>query len=89
MFQECKMISNYLTLPCTHLTLLAPLPRSRFGRMRRVLRHRDAEKSVGATDFSAPLYRNIFLPCLCRVVACRLCRLRVGKSGNILHCVKY
>ena len=78
MFQECKMISKYLTHP-------TPLPRSRFCRMRWVLRHRDVEKSVGATDFSAPLYRNILLPCLCRVAARRLCRLCVGKIGSILH----
>ena len=34
MFQECKMISKYLTLPCIHLTHPTPLSRSRFGRMR-------------------------------------------------------
>ena len=85
MFQECKMISKYLTHPCIHLTHLTPLPRSRFGRMRRVLRYRDAEKSVGATDFSVPLYRNIFLPCLCRVATCMLCRMRVGEICSILH----
>ena len=54
MFQECKMIPKYLTLPCIHLTHLTPLPRSQIGRMRRVLHHRDVEKSVGATDFPAP-----------------------------------
>ena len=85
MFQECKMISKYLTLPCTHLTHLTPLPRSHFCRMRWIIRHRDAEKSVGATDFSVPLYRNIFLPCLCRVAACMLCRMRVGEIYSILH----
>ena len=85
MFQECKMISKYLTLPCTHLTHLTPLPRSRFGRMRRVLRHRDVDKSVGATDFPAPLYCNIFLSCLCRVAARVVCRLRVGEICSILH----
>ncbi len=71
MFQECKMISKDLTLPCTHLTHPTPLPRSRFCRMRWVLRHRDVEESVGATDFSAPLYRNILQPCLYHVAACR------------------
>ena len=85
MFQECKMISKYLTLSYTHLTHPSLLPRSRFVRMQQVLRHRDVEKSVGATDFSAPLCRNILLPCLCRVAACRLCRLRVSGICNILH----
>ena len=85
MFQECKMISKYLTLPCIHLTLLTPLPRSRFCRMRWVAHHGDVEKSVGATDFSVPLCRNILLPCLCRVAVCRLCRLSVGGVGSILH----
>ena len=85
MFQECKMSSKYLTHPCIHLTHHTPLPRSRFVRMRRVLRHRDVEKSVGATDFSAPLCRNIFLPCLCRVAARGVCRLRVGEINGILH----
>ena len=79
------MISKYLTLSCIHLTHHTPLLRSRFCRMRWVLRHRDVEKSVGATDFSAPLCRNILLPCLCRVAACRLCRLRVSGICNILH----
>ena len=86
--QECKMISKYLTLPCTHLTRPTPLSRSQFCRMRWILRHRDVEDSVGATDFPAPLCRDIFLPCLCRVVACRLCRMCVGGFGSILHCVK-
>ena len=85
MFQECKMISKYLTLPCIHLTHLTPLLRSRFYRMRWVLHHRDVEESVGATDFSVPLCCNILLPCLCRVAACRLCRLCVGGFGSILH----
>ena len=85
MFQECKMISKYLTLPCIHLTRPTPLPRSRFGRMRWGLRHRDVEKSVGATDFSAPLCRNIALPYLCRVAVCGVCRLRVGGIRSILH----
>ena len=85
MFQECKMISKDLTHPCTHLTHPTPLPRSRFGRMRWVIRHGDVDKSVGATDFSAPLCRNILLPCLCRVAACGVCRMRVGKIGGILH----
>ena len=84
-FQECKMISKYLTLPCTHLTRPTPLSRSQFCRMQWVLRHRHAEKSVGATDFSVPLCRAIVLPCLCCVVACRLCRLRVGSICGILH----
>ena len=85
MFQECKMISKYLTHPCTHLTHPSPLSHSRFGRMQWVLRHRDAEKSVAPTDFSVPLCRDTFLPCLCRVAACRLCRLRVGRICSILH----
>ena len=92
MFQECKMISKYLTLPCTHLTHPTPLSRSRFGRMRWGIRYRGAEKSVGATDFSAPLCRDIVLPYLCRVAACgvcKLCRLRVGSISSILHSVKY
>ena len=89
MFQECKMISKHLTLPCTHLTHLTPLPHGRFGRMRWVLRHADVEKSVGATDFSVPLCRDIFLPCLCRVAACGVCRMRVGDIGSILHYVKH
>ena len=79
------MISKYLTHPCTHLTRPSPLPRSRFCRKRRGLHHREVEESVGATDYSAPLCRNILLPCLCRVAACRLCRMRVGGICNILH----
>ena len=79
------MISKYLTLPCIHLTHLTLLPRSRFGRVRWVIHHRDVEKSVGATDFSAPLCCDVLLPCLCRVAACRLCRLCVGKICSILH----
>ncbi len=92
MFQECKIISKYLTLSYIHLTRPTPLPRSRFGRMLWGLRHWDVEKSVGATDFSAPLCRDIVLPCLCRVAACgvcKLCRLRVGSISSILHSVKY
>ena len=58
---------------------------SLFGRMRRVVRHWDVEQSVGATDFSAPLCCDILLPCLCRVAACGVCRLRVGGIGSILH----
>ena len=85
MFQECKMISKYLTHPCTHLTHHTPLPSSRFVRMRWVIHHWDVEKSVGATDFSAPLCRDIALPCLCRVAACGVCRMRVGDIDNILH----
>ena len=53
MFQECKISSKYLTLPCIHLTHHTPLPPSLFGRVWWVLRHRDVEKSVGATDFEA------------------------------------
>ena len=67
MFQECKMISKYLTHSCIHLTHLTPLSRGRFGRVQWIIRHRDVEKSVGVTDFSAPLCRNIALPYLCRV----------------------
>ena len=85
MFQVCKMISKYLTLPCIHLTHHPPLSGSRFGRMRWGIRHREVEESDGATDFSAPLCRDIFLPCSCRVAACGLCRLRVGGIGSILH----
>ena len=85
MFQECKMISKYLTHPCTHLTHRTPLPRSRFGRMWWVMQHRDVEKSVGATDFSVPLCRDVILPYLCRVAACVLCRLCVGEIYSILH----
>ena len=58
---------------------------SQFGRMRRVVRHWDVEQSVGATDFPVPLCCDIYLPRLCRVAACVVCRLRVGKIGNILH----
>ena len=76
-FQECKMIPKYLTHPCIHLTHLTPLSHSRFCRMRWILRHWDVEDSVGATDFSAPLCRDIFLPWLYRVAASRLCRLCV------------
>jgi hypothetical protein len=64
MFQECKMISKYLTLPCIHLTHPTPLPRSQYGRMRWIIRHRDVEQSVGTTDFSAPLCRDIPPPVL-------------------------
>ena len=85
MFQECKMISKYLTLSCIHLTHHTPLLRNQFCRMRWVIRHRDIDKSVGATDFSTPLCRDIVLPCLCRVAVCGLCRLRVGDIGSILH----
>ena len=81
----CKMISKYLTHPCIHLTHLTPLSCSQFGRMRWSLRHGDVEKSVGATDFSVPLCCDAILPCLCRVAAYRVCRLRVGKTGSILH----
>ena len=66
MFQECKMISKYLTHSCTHLTHLTPPSRSRFGRMRWVIHHRDVEKSVGATDFPAP-YAVILFSRACAV----------------------
>ena len=89
MFQECKMISKYLTLSCIHLTHLTPPPRSWFERMLWGLRHWDVEKSVGATDFSVPLCCDITLPYLCRVAAYGLCRWRVGGIGSILHKVKY
>ena len=85
MFQECKMISKYLTHSYIHLTHPTPPPRSRFGRMLWGVRHRDVEKSVGATDFSVPLCCDITLPYLCRVAACGLCRLRVGGIDSILH----
>ena len=85
MFQECKMISKYLTHPYIHLTHHTPLPRSHFCRMRWVIRQRDVEKSVGATDFSAPLCCDAILPCLCRAAARGVCRMRVGKIGGILH----
>ena len=88
MFQECKMISKYLTHLCTHLTHHTPPPRSRFCRMRWFLRHWDVEKSVGATDFSVPLCRNIALPCLCRVAVRGVCRMRVGDIDSILHWAK-
>ena len=85
MFQECKMISKYLTLHCIHLTHLTPPSCSLFGRVRWGIRHRDVEQSVGATDFSAPLCRDVILPCLCRVAACGLCKLYVGGIDSILH----
>ena len=85
MFQECKMISKYLTLPCIHLTHPTPLPCSRFGRMRWIIRHKDIGKPVGATDFSAPLCRGITLPYLCHVATCVVCRLCVGGICSILH----
>ena len=74
-FNSVRCIQSILHTPCIHLTHHPPLPHSRFGRMRRALRHRDVEKFVGATDFSVPLCRNIALPCLCRVAACGACRL--------------
>ena len=86
--QECKMISKYLTLPCTHLTHPTPLSHSRFGRMRWGIRYRGAEKSVGATDFSAPLCRDIVLPCLCRVAASGALSCRASSPAGTLHCVK-
>ena len=74
-FKSLRCVQSILHIPCIHLTHHTPLPHSRFGRMRWVLRHRDVEKFVGATDFSVPLCRNIGLPCLCRVAACGACRL--------------
>ena len=79
------MISKYLTHSYIHLTHPTLLPRSRFGRMQWGLRHRDVGKSVGATDFSVPLCRDVFLPCLCRVTVCGVCRLSVGGICSILH----
>mgnify|MGYP007049289737 CR=1 FL=1 len=61
-FMSVRCIQTILHIPCIHLTHHTPLPRGRFGRMKWVLRHRDVEKFVGATDFSVPLCRNIFLP---------------------------
>ena len=61
-FKSVRCAQSILHTPCIHLTHHTPLPRCRFGRMRWVLRHRDVEKSVGATDFSVPLCRNIALP---------------------------
>ena len=58
---------------------------SLFGRMRWIVRHWDIEKSVGATDFSAPLCCDAILPCLCRAAARGVCRLRVGGICSILH----
>ena len=89
-FKSVRWFQSILHAPA-HI-LHTPLPCSRFGRMRRVVRHRDVEKSVGATDFSAPLCRDIALPCLCRVAVygvCMLCRLCVGGFSNILHWEKY
>ena len=76
-FVRNKLIYKYFkSVRCIQSILHTPLPRGRFGRMRWVLRHRDVEKFVGATDFSVPLCRNIALPCLCRVAACGACGLR-------------
>ena len=61
-FMSVRCIQSILHTPCIHLTHHTPLPHSRFGRMRRALRHRDVEKFVGATDFSVPLCCNIALP---------------------------
>ena len=80
-FKSVRCVQSILHTPCIHLTHHTPLPHSRFGRMRWVLRHRDVEKFVGATDFSVPLCRNIALPCLCCVVACGACRLRGLRAG--------
>ena len=87
-FKSVRCVQSILHTPCIHLTHHTPLPRGRFVRMRWVLRHRDVEKSVGATDFSVPLCCNIALPCLCRVAACGACRsrgLRASGIGSILH----
>ena len=78
-----RCVESILHTPCIHLTHLTPLPRCRFGRMRWVLRHRDVEKFVGATDFSVPLCCNIALPCLCCVAVYGLCRWRVGCVGYV------
>ena len=61
-FKSVRCVQSILHTPCIHLTHHTPLPRCRFGRMRRALRHRDVEKFVGATDFSVPLCCNIALP---------------------------
>ena len=81
--KSVRCIQSILHTPCIHLTHLTPLPRVLFGRMKWVLRHRDVEKFVGATDFSVPLCCNIALPWACRVAACELCRWRVGCVGYV------
>ena len=86
-FKSVRCVQSILHTPCIHLTHHTPPPHSRFGRMRWVLRHRDVEKSVGATDFSVPLCRNIALPCLCRVAACGACRSR-GLRAVCAGCVQ-
>ena len=82
-FKSVRWFQSILHTPCIHLTHLTPLPRVLFGRMKWVLRHRDVEKFVGATDFSVPLCCNIALPWACRVAACELCRWRVGCVGYV------
>ena len=89
MFQECKMISKYHTHPCIHLTHHTVPSRSRFVRVRWIIRHRDVGKSVGATGISAPLCRDAALVMPCCVPVGVVCRLRVGGFGSILHYVKY
>ena len=86
-FKSVRCVQSILHTPCIYLTHHTPLPRSRFGRMRWGLRHRDVEKFVGATDFSVPLCRNIALPYLCRVAACGACRLR-GLRAVCAGCVQ-
>ena len=86
-FKSVRCVQSILHTPCIHLTHHTPLPRCRFGRMRWVLRHRDVEKFVGATDFSVPLCRNFALPCLCRVAACGACRSR-GLRAVCAGCVQ-
>ena len=86
-FKSVRCVQSILHTPCIHLTHHTPLPRCRFCRMLWVLRHRDVEKSVGVTDFSVPLCRNIALPCLCRVAACGACRLR-GSRAVCAGCVQ-
>ena len=85
MFQVCKMNSKHLTYPCIHLTHHTPLSCGRLGRMWWIIRHRDVEEPVGATDFSTSLWRDIVLPCLCRVAARGLCWLCACDIRSILH----
>ena len=85
-FMSVRWFQSILHTPCIHPAHPTLLPHSRFGRMKWVLRHRDVEKFVGATDFSVPLCRNFALPCLCRVAACGvcgLCRFRVICAGCV------
>ena len=86
-FKSVRCVQSILHTPCIHLTHYTPLPRVLFGRMRWVLRHRDVEKFVGATDFSVPLCCNIALPWACCVAACGLCRWR-GLRADCAGCVQ-